>query len=88
PGELSRSTSSTPSTESSKDGPYTRHRPRLQRVHRRRPASITAAPVHLRPRRPRLRAHYPKADDAPVIDYVNNDTSSFSMELPGKPPPL
>ena len=26
----------------------------------------------------------PEADDAPVIDYVGNDTSSFSAELPGK----
>uniref|UniRef100_A0A8R7PFY7 Uncharacterized protein n=1 Tax=Triticum urartu TaxID=4572 RepID=A0A8R7PFY7_TRIUA len=87
PGEPSRSTSSTPSTESSKDGPYTRHRPRLQRVHRRRPASIVAAPIHLRPPRPRLRALYPETDVAPVIDYVTEDTSSFSAELPGKPPP-
>ena len=26
------------------------------------------------------------ATDAPVIDYVDDDTSSFSAELPGKPP--
>ena len=26
--------------------------------------------------------------DAPVVDYVDDDTSSFSAELPGKPPPL
>ena len=30
----------------------------------------------------------PEADDAPVIDNVDNDTSSFSAELPGKSPPL
>ena len=30
----------------------------------------------------------PEADDAPVIDYVDNDTSSFSTELPGKQNPL
>ena len=30
----------------------------------------------------------PETDAAPVIDYVDDDTSSFSAELPGKPPPL
>ena len=25
-----------------------------------------------------------ETDDAPVIDYVDDDTSSFSAELPGK----
>nr|XP_040257092.1 uncharacterized protein LOC120974750 [Aegilops tauschii subsp. strangulata] len=82
PGEPSRSTSSTPSSESSKDGPYTRHRPRLQRIHRRRPASISTAPVHFRPPRPRLRAHYPETvADAPVIVYATDDPS-FSPEQP------
>ena len=28
------------------------------------------------------------AVDAPVIDYVDDDTSSFSAELPGKQTPL
>ena len=28
----------------------------------------------------------PETDAAPVIDYVDDDTSSFSAELPGKPP--
>ena len=27
----------------------------------------------------------PETDAAPVIDYVDDDTSSFSAELPGKP---
>ena len=26
--------------------------------------------------------------DVPVIDYVDDDPSSVSAELPGKPPPL
>ena len=30
----------------------------------------------------------PETDVAPVIDYVNDDTSSFSTELPGKQTPL
>ena len=28
----------------------------------------------------------PETDAAPVIDYVDDDPSSFSAELPGKPP--
>ena len=28
----------------------------------------------------------PETDAAAVIDYVDDDTSSFSPELPGKPP--
>ena len=28
----------------------------------------------------------PETDAAPVIDYVNDDTSSLSAKLPGKPP--
>ena len=28
----------------------------------------------------------PETGDAPVIDYVNDDPSSLSAELPGKPP--
>ena len=27
-----------------------------------------------------------ETDAAPVIDYVDDDPSSFSAELPGKPP--
>ena len=30
----------------------------------------------------------PETDAAPVIDYVDDDTSSFSTELPGKQTPL
>ena len=30
----------------------------------------------------------PETDAAPVIDYVDGDTSSFSTELPGKQNPL
>ena len=30
----------------------------------------------------------PKTDAAPVIDYVDDDTSSFSAKLPGKQTPL
>ena len=30
----------------------------------------------------------PETDVAPVIDYVDDDTSSFSEELPGKQTPL
>ena len=30
----------------------------------------------------------PETDAAPVIDYVDADTSSFSAELPGKQTPL
>ena len=28
----------------------------------------------------------PETDAAPVIDYVSDDPSSFTAELPGKPP--
>ena len=30
----------------------------------------------------------PETDVAPVIDYVDDDTSSFSTELPGKQTPF
>ena len=30
----------------------------------------------------------PETDASPVIDYVDDDTSSFSAELPGKQTPL
>ena len=33
---------------------------------------------------PPLLSGRPRADDAAVIDYVDDDTSSFSAELPGK----
>nr|XP_040259939.1 uncharacterized protein LOC120976728 [Aegilops tauschii subsp. strangulata] len=41
-----------------------------------------------RARCPPLPDHNPETDAAPVIDYVDDDTSSFSEKLPGKPPPL
>ena len=57
PEEPPWSTSSIPSINSSGAALYTRHRHHLHFVHRRRPPSIPATPVHLRPPRPRLRAH-------------------------------
>ena len=35
---------------------------------------------------PPLLSSRPETDAAPVIDYVDDGTSSFSVELPGKPP--
>ena len=49
--------------------------------HRAPPRRSTAL-LLLSSRRAVVRSSDPEADDAPVIDYVDSNTSSFSAELP------